>query len=208
MWLAFYNQEAVGDVLMLTSGTISDDHVATESNGDVTIIKDRTKDTVVAINLFNISNSFEVAGQGPVELSQEQVETVNTLIQAAGFDVTVTVDNSPKFVVGYVEECVPHEDSDHLSITQTRVGDDEVLQIVCGARNIAKGQHVLVAKPGAVMPSGAVIWAGALRGVESLGMICSTRELGLADLEDLPGIWELRPQFKAGTPLNEVVAAY
>lgn len=208
MWLAFYNKQAVGDVLMLTSGTISDDHVITESNGDVTLIKDRTNDSIVAINLFNISNTLDITGNGPIELNEEQANSVNGLIQAAGFGISVSFDNSPKFVVGYVEECVAHEDSDHLSITQTRVGEDEVLQIVCGARNIAKGQHVLVAKPGAVMPAGVIIWPGALRGVESLGMICSTRELGLADLEDLPGIWELRPQFKAGTPLNEVIAAY
>ncbi|MGO4928605.1 YtpR family tRNA-binding protein [Fundicoccus sp. Sow4_F4] len=208
MWLAFYNQQAVGDVLMLTSGSISDDHVVTKSNGDVTLIKDRTNESVVALNLFNISKTLEIAGNGLVALSQEQADSVNGLIQAAGFDVTVAFDNSPKFVVGYVEECVAHQDSDHLSITQTRVSEDEVLQIVCGARNIAKGQHVLVAKPGAVMPSGAIIWAGALRGVESLGMICSTRELGLAYLEDLPGIWELRPQFEAGTSLKDVVAAY
>lgn len=208
MWLAFYNRDAVGDVLMLTSGSISDDHVVTETNADVTIIKDRTKDTVVAVNLFNISKTLELVGNGPVELDQAQTDQVNALIQAAKFDLTVTFDNSPKFVVGYVEECVAHGDSDHLSVTQTRVGNDEVLQIVCGARNIAKGMHVLVAKPGAVMPSGSIIWPGSLRGVESLGMICSTRELGLAHLEDLPGIWELRPQFEAGTPLLEVTAAY
>lgn len=208
MWLAFYNKQAVGDVLMLTSGSISDDLVATESNQEVTIIKNRTNDSVVAVNLFNVSNTLEIAGNGPVELDQAQADKVNALIKAAGFDVTVAFDNSPKFVVGYVEECVAHEDSDHLSVTQTRVSADEVLQIVCGARNIAKGQHVLVAKPGAVMPSGAIIWAGALRGVESLGMICSTRELGLDHLEDLPGIWEIRPQFEAGTSLKDVVAAY
>lgn len=208
MWLAFYNKQAVGDVLMLTSGSISDDLVATESNQEVTIIKNRTNDSVVAVNLFNVSNTLEIAGNGPVELDQAQADKVNALIKAAGFDVTIAFDNSPKFVVGYVEECVAHEDSDHLSVTQTRVSADEVLQIVCGARNIAKGQHVLVAKPGAVMPSGAIIWAGALRGVESLGMICSTRELGLDHLEDLPGIWEIRPQFEAGTSLKDVVAAY
>ena len=208
MWLAFYNKQAVGDVLMLTSGSISDDLVATESNQEVTIIKNRTNDSVVAVNLFNVSNTLEIAGNGPVELDQAQADKVNALIKAAGFDVTIAFDNSPKFVVGYVEECVAHEDSDHLSVTETRVSADEVLQIVCGARNIAKGQHVLVAKPGAVMPSGAIIWAGALRGVESLGMICSTRELGLDHLEDLPGIWEIRPQFEAGTSLKDVVAAY
>lgn len=208
MWLAFYNRQAVGDILMLTSGAISDDHVVTETNGDVTFIKDRTNNRVVAVNLFNISETLEIVGNGPVELNQVQTDSINTIIQEAGFNLTIVFDNSPKFVVGYVEECNKHEDSDHLSVTQTRVGSDEVLQIVCGARNIAKGMHVLVAKPGAVMPSGSIIWPGALRGVESLGMICSTRELGLAHIEDLPGIWELRPQFEVGKPLSEVTEAY
>lgn len=76
---------------------------------------------------------------------------------------------SPKFVVGYVKECLPHEDSDHLSVTQTEVDNGEVLQIVCGAANIKKGQRVVVAKPGAVMPSGSIIWPGELRGVASNG---------------------------------------
>ncbi|MRI81792.1 YtpR family tRNA-binding protein [Fundicoccus ignavus] len=208
MWLAFYNKQAVGDVLMLTSGTISDDHVVTESKQNITLINDRTNDQTVAVNIFNISESFEISDNGPVLLTEEQVTKVNELIKAAGFNLAIEVDNTPKLVVGYVEECKAHEDSDHLSITQTRVSEDEVLQIVCGARNIAKGQHVLVAKPGAVMPSGAIIWPGELRGVESFGMICSTRELGLAHLEDLPGIWELRPQFSVGTALADVVAAY
>lgn len=208
MWLAFYNKQAVGDVLMLTSGTISDDHVVTESKQNITLINDRTNDQTVAVNVFNISESFEISDNGPVLLTEEQVTKVNELIKAAGFNLAIEVDNTPKLVVGYVEECKAHEDSDHLSITQTRVSEDEVLQIVCGARNIAKGQHVLVAKPGAVMPSGAIIWPGELRGVESFGMICSTRELGLAHLEDLPGIWELRPQFSVGTALADVVAAY
>ena len=57
-------------------------------------------------------------------------------------------------VVGYVEECVDHPDSDYLHITQTRVAADTVLQIVCGAANIEAGQKVLVAQPGAVMPDG------------------------------------------------------
>jgi len=208
MWLAFYNKQAVGDVLMLTSGTISDDHVVTESKQNITLIKDRTNDQTVAVNIFNISETFEISDNGPVLLTEEQLTKVNELINAAGFNLVIEVDNTPKLVVGYVEECKAHEDSDHLSITQTRVSEDEVLQIVCGARNIAKGQHVLVAKPGAVMPSGTIIWPGELRGVESFGMICSTRELDLAHLEDLPGIWELRPQFSVGTALADVVAAY
>ena len=59
MWLAFYNKQAVGDVLMLTSGTISDDHVVTESKQNITLINDRTNDQTVAVNIFKISESFE-----------------------------------------------------------------------------------------------------------------------------------------------------
>lgn len=56
------------------------------------------------------------------------------------------------------------------------------------------------------MPSGAIIWDGELRGVASHGMICSTRELNLTEIEDKPGIWVLPQDFAAGTPLAEVVA--
>ena len=59
----------------------------------------------------------------------------------------------------------------------------EKLQIVCGAKNIAQGQKVVVAKVGAVMPSGMMIKDAELRGVPSKGMICSERELGLTDSE-------------------------
>ena len=68
--------------------------------------------------------------------------------------------------------------------------------------------NVLVARPGAAMPNGMIIWPGELRGVESFGMICSTRELGLSDIEDLPGIWELKDSFEPGMSLKEVVASY
>ena len=117
MWLAFYNKQAVGDVLMLTSGTISDDHVVTESKQNITLINDRTNDQTVAVNIFKISESFEISDNGPVLLTEEQVTKVNELIKAAGFNLAIEVDNTPKLVVGYVEECKAHEDSDHLSIT-------------------------------------------------------------------------------------------
>ena len=206
-WLAFYNAKAVGDVLLLTCGKVGDDFAEVDSKGDVTVVSDRRTHQPLAVNIFDISKGFLPEGNGPVSLTEDQVQSVNQRIQAAGFDLTIEVDNSPKFVVGYVESCVPHEDSDHLSITQTNVGD-ETVQIVCGAKNIRQGLKVLVARPGAVMPSGAIIWPGELRGVKSDGMICSTRELGLTEIEDYPGIWELKDSLEAGTPLDQVVASY
>lgn len=208
MWIAFYNEQGVGDVLMLTHGQADENHLTSESNKNVTIVRDSTKDNqVMSVNLFNISETFKPNGNGNVDLTEEQVSQVNDKIKEAGFDVEIVVDTKPKFVVGYVESCEKHEDSDHLSITKTNVGD-EVLQIVCGANNISEGMNVMVARPGAAMPSGSIIWPGELRGVESFGMICSTRELGLADIEDLPGIWELEKSFKPGTSLEDVVASY
>ncbi|MBF6625995.1 DUF4479 and tRNA-binding domain-containing protein [Aerococcaceae bacterium zg-BR9] len=208
MWLAFYNQEGIGDVLLLTSGTVADEQVVTKSNDNVTVVYDETTNQPVSINIFDVAETLNLNGNGAIELQDEQVNAVNQMIRQAGFDVEIAVDNTPKFVVGHVETCVPHEDSDHLSITTIRVADDKVLQIVCGARNIAKGLKVMVALPGAVMPSGLIIWPGELRGVTSNGMVCSTRELELTHIEDYPGIWELKSDLPVGMPLSDVIAQY
>lgn len=207
MWIAFYNKQGVGDVLMLTKGNFDKNHIDTESNSNVTLIKNGLTEELVSVNIFNISESFAIEGNGNIELTEEQLTQVNTLIKEAGFDLTIEMDNSPKFVVGHVESCEKLEGSDHLSLTQVNVGDSS-LQIVCGASNIAQGQDVIVARHGAVLPSGSIIWNGQLRGTDSFGMICSTRELNLTDIEDLPGIWELDQTFEAGTSLEEVVKVY
>lgn len=85
--------------------------------------------------------------------------------------------NATNLVVGYVKEKTKHENSDHLNVCQVNFGDYD-LQIVCGAPNVEKGQYVIVALPGAVLPGG-TIKKSTIRGVESNGMICSLQELGL-----------------------------
>lgn len=81
-------------------------------------------------------------------------------------------------VVGHVETCEPHPNSDHLSVCLVDVGGEK-LQIVCGAPNVRAGQYVIVAKEGAELPGGLKIKRAKIRGVESNGMICSLNELGL-----------------------------
>ena len=81
-------------------------------------------------------------------------------------------------VVGYVESKEKHPDAEKLSVCQVNVGEEENLQIVCGAPNVDAGQYVIVAKVGAKLP-GIKIKKAKLRGVESQGMICSLKELGL-----------------------------
>lgn len=81
-------------------------------------------------------------------------------------------------VIGKVLTCENHPDSDHLHITTVDV-KDEVLDIVCGAPNVAAGQKVIVSKVGAVLAGGFEIKPAVVRGVPSNGMICSLSELGV-----------------------------
>ena len=87
-------------------------------------------------------------------------------------------------VVGEVLTREPHPDADKLSVCTVDAAQDEQLQIVCGAKNVAAGMKVAVAMVGAVLPGDFKIKKAKLRGVQSLGMICSASELGLADSSD------------------------
>ena len=203
MWLSFYNQEGISDTLLLTSGTANRYDIAIETKNGVTRVLDEKTNTVIGYNIAGISNHIRFEKAGQQFLSAEEQEIVKTLIQEAGFD-GASLDLSPKdtLVVGYVETCVPHEDSDHLHVTQTRVSQDTVLQIVCGAPNVKAGQKVVVATPGTVMPNGSIIWAGELRGVASHGMLCSARELGLENAPAKKGILVLNDDAVIGEPFK------
>ncbi len=104
-------------------------------------------------------------------------------------------------VVGYVETCEPHPDSDHMHVTTVNVGGEEPVQIVCGAPNIAAGIKVPVATVGAVLPGDVKIKKSKLRGVASCGMCCSQRELGFGG--DHEGIWVLPEDAKVGQPIAD-----
>ena len=84
-------------------------------------------------------------------------------------------------VVGQVLSVEDHADSDHLHVCQVTVGDQEPLQIVCGAPNVVAGAKVIVATIGARLAGGLKIKKGKLRGVESHGMLCALQELGFSD---------------------------
>lgn len=201
MWISFYNNKGIGDTLLLTAGNCDRYDAVVTRNGDVTQVVNKENNEVIGYNIHEVSKYVTIDANGHFALTPEQQEVVMNLIKEAGFDVQ-NLDLTPKetLVVGYVEECVPHEDSDHLNVTQTRVSDDTVLQIVCGAPNVAAGQKVVVATPGTVMPRGAIIWAGELRGVPSAGMLCSARELGLENAPQVKGILVLDDDAVVGTP--------
>lgn len=107
--------------------------------------------------------------------------------------------------VGYVESKEKHPDADKLSVCQVNIGG-EVSQIVCGAPNVDKGQHVIVAVPGAVLPGDFKIKQSKIRGVESNGMICSLAELGIENkASDSDGIHVLTEECNPGDNPLEVL---
>lgn len=105
--------------------------------------------------------------------------------------------------VGYVLQCAPHPDSDHLHCCKVDLGNDEIVDIVCGAPNVADGQKVAVAPVGCKLPDGTVIKKAKLRGQPSFGMICSERELGLS--EDHSGIMVLPDSVDVGQYLVDAL---
>ena len=104
-------------------------------------------------------------------------------------------------IVAEVVECVEHPDSDHLHITKLNTGEPELLQVVCGAPNVAAGQKVLLATVGTVLGEDFKIKKSKIRGVESFGMICAEDELGIGQSHD--GIMVLDPEAVVGTPAKD-----
>lgn len=104
-------------------------------------------------------------------------------------------------VVGYIETCEPHPDSDHMHVVMVNVGQDEPVQVVCGAPNVAAHRKVALAQVGAVLPGDFKIKRSKLRGVMSCGMCCSRRELGLGTDHD--GIWILPDDAPVGCTLTD-----
>ncbi|ELA6982559.1 phenylalanine--tRNA ligase subunit beta [Vibrio parahaemolyticus] len=106
--------------------------------------------------------------------------------------------------VGHVVECGPHPDADKLRVTKVDVGEEELLDIVCGAANCRQGLKVAVATVGAVLPGDFKIKKAKLRGQPSHGMLCSFTELGI-DVES-DGIMELAEDAVIGTDFREFLA--
>ena len=139
--------------------------------------------------------------------TQEIIDTLNRIGQEVEGYKKIEVPQN--VVIGEVIECEKHPNADKLNVCKVNVGE-EVLQIVCGASNVAAGQLVPVALIGAVLPGEFKIKKAKLRGVESFGMICAAREIGLPDFHDGilvmdNSLGELKIGEYAGVYLNDEV---
>lgn len=137
-------------------------------------------------------------------LTRQQLADVLTM---AGLEVEALTAVAPPFdqvVVGHVLSLDKHPQADRLNVCQVDVGRDDVLQIVCGAPNVHVGAKVPCAVVGAVLPQDFQIKAAKLRGVESFGMLCSAKELGLS--EESNGLFLLPADAPTGKNLRDYLA--
>ena len=125
-----------------------------------------------------------------VDIEKVDFKEVEATLNAIGHEVAAVeaITIPEKVVVGKVLACEPHPDADKLSVCQVDIGP-ETVQIVCGAKNVREGLYVAAATLGAKLPNGMEMKKVELRGVESLGMLCSSTEIGMPKMND--GILEL-----------------
>ncbi|MFV0396256.1 MAG: phenylalanine--tRNA ligase subunit beta [Coprobacillaceae bacterium] len=125
------------------------------------------------VSLQLLNSYIKIDDQDPNELADK--------ITAVGLEVEgiQKLAKGTDLVVGLVKECYDHPDSDHLHVCQVEIEPGKIVQIVCGAPNVATGQKVIVARPGCDFGEGFVIRQSKIRGEESNGMICSLLELGI-----------------------------
>ena len=132
-------------------------------------------------------------------------QTLVSQLTMAGIEVDAVLPAAGEFsgvVVAQVQSLTKHPDADKLNVCQVTTGSGEPLQIVCGASNVRAGMKIPLATIGAVLPGDFKIKQSKLRGVESFGMLCSEKELGLA--ESAQGLME----FADDAPLGKNVREY
>jgi phenylalanyl-tRNA synthetase beta chain len=133
------------------------------------------------------------------------VSQVADALASAGIEVASVAETAvpPGVKVARVVSRVPHPNADKLSLCRVDAGEGEPLQIVCGAPNVAEGMTVALATVGTVLPPDFKIDKAKIRGLESFGMLCSGKELGLSD--DHSGIMALPDDYRVGAPLAEYI---
>ena len=187
----FYNKENVGDVLILKMN----DEIPTSLKKCNDIVALYKNESLIGYNFFNISSyTNELVNGINYNPSNELIELINDKIRENNLEEIEIIE--PNFRVGLVKECIDIEGT-HLHLCKVDI-KDEVLQIVCGAKNVKEGVLVVVAMIGTIMNDGTMINKGQLKGYDSYGMLCSKRELNIPT-EEVRGLYLLdESEYKVG----------
>ncbi|MFQ8704509.1 MAG: YtpR family tRNA-binding protein [Thomasclavelia sp.] len=179
----FYNYDHIGDIMLARCG--EGKTFDYNKYDDLVVLKDENGN-IIGYNLLNASKHLGKINNGLIDFNEHQIETFNKLLDKNNL-APVVIDKTPRFIVGEIISMTEHPDSDHLHVCQVDLKTEQT-QIVCGAPNVDIGQRVVVATVGAIMPSGLIIKPSKLRKIDSNGMICSARELGLPNAPQVRGI--------------------
>lgn len=179
----FYNYDHIGDIMLARCG--EGKTFDYNKYDDLVVLKDENSN-IIGYNLLNASKHLGKINNGLIDFNEHQIETFNKLLDKNNL-APVVIDKTPRFIVGEIISMTEHPDSDHLHVCQVDLKTEHT-QIVCGAPNVDIGQRVVVATVGAIMPSGLIIKPSKLRKIDSNGMICSARELGLPNAPQVRGI--------------------
>lgn len=149
-------------------------------------------DKLLGMNIFKIPSNLSLK-QGLIYPSLEILEFIKKL-------TNIEIIHIPNFVVSYVDEC---EDIPNTHLHKCVIFDGvKKHNVVCGAKNIKKGLKIVLAKTYTIMPNGLFIVPNTLMGYESNGMVCSAKELNLA--QDSNGILELDDSYNVGDEFLDV----
>lgn len=192
----FYNYHILGDVLLIDLVDLMPNRE--EIRGEIHVLY--RDDQVVGYNIYTFSKYVKIKATGLIPLVEEQLlNVINSLLKEAKLPELPLLTDSG-FCIGKILTVEPHPESNHLHLTTVDIGD-EVLNIVCGAKNCEAGMVVVVAKIGAIMFDGTRIEESEVLGEKSYGMLCSRREL---NLEDRAGLLELEDIYPLGSDFFQI----
>lgn len=144
-----------------------------------------------------------------IQENTKELEQALTMIGQEVENIDIQGENLGNVVIGQIVEFDKHPNSDKLSLLKVDIGENEPLQIVCGAKNHKLGDKVVVATIGAVLPGDFKIKKSKIRDVESFGMLCSEIELGLGESADgiiiLPEDAPIGKEYREYIDLNDVI---
>lgn len=191
----FYNKNSLNDTLILNVS--NEKPIKIDQNNNYCLGFDKNND-VCFINIFNFSKYGNFDKN--YFLFNDQLNKIVMNVCKVDLSKYVNINN---FVIGHIDECEEISGT-HLHKCKVNIGN-QILDIVCGAKNARKDLNVVVATIGAILPNGKRINKGKLLGIESFGMLCSAKELGITNKKfNDQGIIELNSIYPVGSSFNEM----
>ena len=193
----YYNYKEIGDILIISfKPHIKPSKI--EKRGRVVILKDNN-DELVGYNILDIKDIIKIKINGLIPLLNNHIlNIINNILIEEGLD-TLPIKKESGFKVCIVKEVNKHPLSDHLHLCKVDCGDEELIDIVCGAYNVREGLRCVLATVNTFMPNGEIIQDSELLNEKSHGMLCSGRELNLEGYENKSGLLELDDTYVIGS---------